>query len=278
MKRTPLPFVLTASVALATVALHAQTAPAAPAAAPAAGSAAAPAPAPAAASSSAAGSSAAPAAPTIPPPTPDQVTKWQQVLTAFAGEKYADALSGVEDLIKARPLDTQLLLVRGNILMKLEKWALATDQFNAVLKTTPKDASARYGLGEVAYYQQKYADARDIYQKLALDDPKNDLFTYKIYLTYLMEGNMIEAKNRLDKFDFAGNSPAYYFATAAWNYKQGKNTEAESYIASSVGIFPAIANNLFADPLMSAGWLKKKGIAPAGSGAAGPAAPAPAAK
>ncbi|SDU08432.1 Tetratricopeptide repeat-containing protein [Verrucomicrobium sp. GAS474] len=199
-----------------------------------------------------------PASNTPPPPTPDQIAKWQQVLTNFGAEKYADALAGVEDLIRARPTDNQLLLVRGNILLKLERWAPATDQFNAVLKITPKDASARYGLGEVAYYQKKYADARAVYQQLNADDPKNDLFTYKIFLTYLMEDNLTEAKNRLDKFDFAGNSPAYYFAMAAWNYKAGKPTDAESYIASSVSIFPPIANNLFADPLMSAGWLKKK--------------------
>ncbi|HEY8966991.1 MAG TPA: hypothetical protein VIM58_11130, partial [Candidatus Methylacidiphilales bacterium] len=156
-------------------------------------------------------------------------------------------------------------------------WSAATDQFNACLKANPKDVSARIGLGEVSYYQQKYADARTVYQQLATEDPKNDYFAYKVFLTYLMEGNMTEAKNRLDKFDFAGNTPAYYFAQAAWDYKQGKPTEAESYIASSVSIFPAAVNNLFADPLMSAGWLKKKAVpgAPTPAAAAGPA---PAAK
>ncbi len=246
MKRLPL--LLTALLTLAGIQGRAQTLaatntpPAAPSATSGAGSAAA--------------SSSDPTA--SPAPTPDQIAKWQAVLTAFGTEKYADALSGVEDLIKARPNDSQLLLVRGNILLKMEKWQLATDQFNAVLKTNPKEPSARYGLAEVSYYQQKYADARALYQQLAVDDPKNDLFAYKIYLTYLMEGNMVEAKNRLDKFDFAGNSPAYYFAMAAWNYKQGKTADAEGYIASSISIFPAVANNLFADPLMSAGWLKKK--------------------
>ncbi len=243
-----------------------------------------PTPTPPASSASPSAGSAAPsaapdssAAPAIPAPTPDQIAKWQQALNAFAGEKYADALAIVEDLIKARPLDTQLLLVRGNILLKMEKWPQAVDQFNAILKNNPKDASARYGIAECSYYQQKYADARDLYQKLSADDPRNDLFTYKIYLTYLMEGNMTEAKNRLDKFDFAGNSPAYYFAQAAWNYKQGKTADAEGYIASSVGIYPPISNNLFADPLMSAGWLKKK-VGQGGAPATPAAAPTPAAK
>ena len=110
---------------------------------------------------------------------------------------------------------------------------------------------------------------RAAFQKLQDEDPRNELIQYKIFLTYLLEGNLTQAKTLLDKFDFTGNTPAYYYAQAAWFYNQKDVPQAESYIASAIQIFPPQSNNLFAESLMDAGWLKRKTASDVAAEAAG---------
>jgi len=196
--------------------------------------------------------------PALPPPTPEVMKKMQEILDAYGHSKYDDALAKLAEVEKGRPNDVELLNLRGAIYVKQQKWAEATEEFNKVLQLNPKYFPARFNLGEVPNLQKKYPEARAIFQTLLAEDPRNELLQYKIYLTYLLEGNVTEAKTWLDKFDFTGNTPAYYYAQAAWSYSKKNVPEAESYIASAVQIFPVQSNNLFAEPLIDAGWLKRR--------------------
>jgi tetratricopeptide (TPR) repeat protein len=191
-------------------------------------------------------------------PSPELIKKMNDVLETFGQGNYDDALTKLNDVDKLRPNDPELINLRGAIYVKAEKWPQANDAFNHALQINPKYFPARFNLTEVAYLQKKYPEARAGLEKLLTEDPRNELIQYKIYLTYLLEGNLTEAKARLDKFDFTGNTPAYYYAQAAWSYNQKNVPEAESYIASAVQIFPPQSNNLFAESLIDAGWLKRK--------------------
>jgi tetratricopeptide (TPR) repeat protein len=211
---------------------------------------------------SAADSSNPPASSALAPvggaPSPELQKKMSDVLEAYGNGKYDDALAKLADAEKMKVNDPELINLEGAIYVKQEKWDKASDAFNRALAINPKYFPAQFNTGEVLYLQKKYPDARAIFEKLQADQPKNELLKYKVYLTYLMEGNDAEAKARLDKFDFVADTPAFYYAQAAWWYKHNETTQAESYIASSLQIFPPQANNIFAESLIDAGWLKRK--------------------
>ena len=201
--------------------------------------------------------------------SPELQKKMQDVMDAFARGNYDDALSKLADAQKMRPNEPELDNLQGAIYFKQEKWQQALDAFGKALAINPKYFPARFDSAEVLYLEKKYPDARAAFEKLQSEDPRNELIQYKVYLTYLLEGNLTEAKTLLDKFDFTGNTPAYYYAQAAWFYNQKNVPEAESYISSAIQIFPPQSNNLFAESLMDAGWLKRKTAADEAAEAAG---------
>ncbi|MDE1169660.1 MAG: tetratricopeptide repeat protein [Verrucomicrobium sp.] len=191
-------------------------------------------------------------------PSPEFQKKMQAVFDAFSNGRYAESLLRLQEAEKLRPNDPQVINLHGSILVKQEQWAAADEQFDKALKIDPKFFPARFNKAEVLYLQKKYPESRAGFQSILADDPKNELILYKVYLTYLLEKNLDEAKARLDKFDFGGNTPAYYYANAAWLFNQGKGPQAEDYIRSALSIFPTQSNNLFAEPLIEAGWLQKR--------------------
>jgi len=227
------------------------------------------APTPAPAAPGAAGSTTAAAAAAPDAISPELQKKMQDVMDAFTRGNYDDALAKLADAQKMRPNEPELFNLQGAIYVKEEKWQQALDSFGKALAINPKYFPARFDSAEVLYLEKKYPDARAAFEKLESEDPRNELIQYKVYLTYLLEGNLTEAKTLLDKFDFTGNTPAYYYAQAAWYYNQKNTPEAESYIASAIQIFPPQSNNLFAESLMDAGWLKRKTAADEAAEAAG---------
>ncbi len=202
-------------------------------------------------------------APVAGTPSPELQKKMSEVLDAFSNNRYDEALAKLVDAQKMKPNDPELINLEGAIYVKQEKWQQATDAFNRSLSFNAKYFPAQFNTGEVLYLQKKYSDARAVFQKLQVDQPKNELLRYKVFLTYLMEGNDADAKAQLDKFDFVADTPAFYYAQAAWWYKHDDVKQAESYIASSLQIFPPAANNIFAESLIDAGWLKRKAPEPA---------------
>ncbi len=142
-------------------------------------------------------------------PSPELQKKMAEVLDAFSNNRYDEALAKLVDAQKMKPNDPELINLEGAIYVKQEKWQQATDAFNRALSFNAKYFPAQFNTGEVLYLQKKYADARAVFQKLQADQPKNELLKYKIFLTYLMEGNDADAKAQLDKFDFVADTPAF---------------------------------------------------------------------
>lgn len=178
------------------------------------------------------------------------------ILQAYNQEDYAQALKLTEEADVLSPKNPDLHNLRGAIFVKQKQWDQAAAEFKAATEINPKHFPSRFNRGEVPFLQKKYAEARAVFNPLYEEDTKNELLRYKIFLTYLLEGKMDEAESWLKKFDFIGNSPAYYFAQAAWCFHFKKEQEANSYIASSISIFPPESNNLFAETLVDLGWLK----------------------
>ncbi len=178
------------------------------------------------------------------------------VLKDYNEGHYDDALTQLDIADKITPKNPELLNFRGNILMKQLKWDQAQALFIGALAIDPKYFPARFNTGEILYLQKKFGDARTIFLSMLTEYPKNELVIYKIYLTYLLENNIDQAKTYLDKFDALGNTPAYYFAQAAWCYNKKQDKDGNSYVQSAVTIFPPAVNTIFAKPLIDAGWLK----------------------
>jgi hypothetical protein len=88
-----------------------------------------------------------------------------------------------------------------------------------------------------------------------------ELIKFKIYMTLLLEGKENRAQSMMEQFQFTGDTPALYYAQAAWEFKHNNGEKAADWVASAKKIYSQPLNNIFADALYDVGWMQ----APEGS-------------
>ena len=92
-------------------------------------------------------------------------------------------------------------------------------------------------------------------------------------MTLLLEGKESRAQKMMEQFQFTGDTPALYYAQAAWEFKHNNPNKATDWIASAKKIYSPSLNTLFADSFYDLGWTQT----PAMTGSPAPAAEAAAA-
>jgi len=72
----------------------------------------------------------------------------------------------------------------------------------------------------------------------------------------------------MEQFQFTGDTPALYYAQAAWEFKHNNTAKANDWIVSAKKIYSPALNMVFADSFYDVGWLQ-----PAQNVAAAPVSP-----
>jgi tetratricopeptide (TPR) repeat protein len=185
----------------------------------------------------------------------DFQTKFQNAARAFAKRDFERAQALALEADKVVPNTTIVWNLRGAIAIERGRYDEAEVDLRHALENDPKHYPAIFNLTEIPFRQKKYAEAREAMEKMLTANPKDELVQYRIYLSYLFEGNEPQAKATLDKIVFPANTPAYYYAQAAWALKHGDQKEAASWLKSSARVFKPVQNELFASSLREVGLL-----------------------
>jgi Flp pilus assembly protein TadD len=200
-------------------------------------------------------------------------SKFEQSQQAFRQRDFATALKLVDEADKADPNQPATLNLRGEILMQQGQFDDAEAAFKKAAKWDPKLRDAQYNLAQIPFKKKDYAKARDRFETLYKRIPGGDknqaaeLIKFKIYMTYLMEGKESRAHSMMEEFQFTGDTPALYYAQAAWEYKHNNAQKAEDWTNSANKIYSQALNGVFADGFYDVGWLQR----PEGATATAPA-------
>ncbi|MFZ1220136.1 MAG: hypothetical protein WAO00_12645, partial [Chthoniobacterales bacterium] len=89
------------------------------------------------------------------------------------------------------------------------------------------------------------------------------IIKFKIYLTLLLEGKDSRAQKMMEQFQFTGDTPALYYAQAAWEFKHNNNAKANDWIVSARKIYSPALNLVFADSFLDLGWIQQNNVAAA---------------
>src|SRR5438552_3873846 len=65
----------------------------------------------------------------------------------------------------------------------------------------------------------------------------------------------------MEQFQFTGDTPALYYAQAAWEFKHNNPTKATDWITSAKKIYSPALNVVFADSFYDLGWMQSPAIA-----------------
>src|SRR6202171_6286454 len=80
-------------------------------------------------------------------------------------------------------------------------------------------------------------------------------------MTLLLEGRDSRAQKMMEQFQFTGDTPALYYAQAAWEFKHNNPNKATDWITSAKKIYSPALNIVFVDSFYDLGWLEGPAIA-----------------
>jgi tetratricopeptide (TPR) repeat protein len=195
---------------------------------------------------------------TAPKWSPEFHKAFYEAAAAFNKRDFAAALAKLDEAEKLQPKVAEAANLRGAVMVEEKKYEEGARLFREALALNPKLYSAKFNLAELPFLQKKYAEARTAFEALRAENPKDELVQFKIFLTYLLEKNDEAAKAELEKIKFPSDTPAYYFAHAAWDFAHGNDAGAKSWMDSSQRVFDAPKNIFFATTFYELGWLKNR--------------------
>src|SRR3989442_3166022 len=190
-------------------------------------------------------------------------SKFEQAQQVLRQRDFATALKLIDEADKANPNQPATLNLRGEILMQQQQFDQAEAAFKKAAKLDPKLREAQYNLAQVPFKKKDYAKARERFETSYNRTPGGDknqaaeLIKFKIYMTHLMEGKESRAHSMMEEFQFTGDTPALYYAQAAWEYKHNNAQKAEDWTNSANKIYSPALNGVFADALYDVGWLQR---------------------
>jgi hypothetical protein len=153
--------------------------------------------------------------------------------------------------------------------MAQQEFDQAEAAFKKAAKLDPKFREAQYNLAQVPFKKKDYAKARERFEGLFERTPGGDknqaaeLIKFKIYMTLLLEGKESRAQSMMEQFQFTGDTPALYYAQAAWEFKHNNAEKAADWVASAKKIYSQALNSIFADALYDVGWMQAPEVASA---------------
>ncbi len=193
--------------------------------------------------------------------------KFEQAQQALRQRDLATALKLVDEADQADPNQAATINLRGEILMQQEQFDEAEVAFKKAAKLDSKLREAQYNLAQIPFKKKEYAKARDRFETLYKRTPGGDknqaaeLIKFKIYMTLLLEGKESRAHAMMDEFQFTGDTPALYYAQAAWEFQHKNPEKAADWTASANKIYSSALNSVFADAFYDVGWMQKPAAA-----------------
>jgi Flp pilus assembly protein TadD len=190
--------------------------------------------------------------------------KFEAAEQAFQQRDYTAAKKLIDEADAADPNQPATINLRGEILLAQKDFDGAENAFKQASKIDPKFREAQYNLAQIPFKKKEYAKSRDRFEALFSSTPapggdKNQaaqIIKFKIFLTLLLEGKDSRAQKMMEQFQFTGDTPALYYAQAAWEFKHNNAAKANDWIVSAKKIYSPALNLVFADSFYDVGWLQ----------------------
>ncbi len=188
---------------------------------------------------------------------PQYIAAVTEVLKAFRARDWPRtrvALDKADSILPPTPLT---LNTRGAVLIEEKNFEEGARYCEEALKINPKFYPARFNLAEIPLVLGRYAEARKMFEKFLRENPKDELARFRVFLTFLLEKDYDDARRTIDQIPFPGDTPAYYYANAAWEYAHSGEAEARKWLGRADWTFGPEKCATFADSLYEIGWLKR---------------------
>ncbi len=161
----------------------------------------------------------------------------EAIIEDFNQKNYDSAIARIEAM-KPEGADAAFLLnLKGAAFTKKKDYAEAEKAFNQAIALSPGLFAAHFNLGEIQFLQGHYDQALKKFQAMLDADPRNELLQFKVFLSQLNLGDESAAKRTLSRIKYPGETPAWYYAQAAWEHSKGNKAKVSDYLAAARYLF-----------------------------------------
>jgi len=180
----------------------------------------------------------------------------QKAIADFQSNDFEAALNQLQQAEEMQPNSPMILNLIGAVRTKQKNYDEAEKKFLEALALEPRFFPAKFNLGEIKFLRKDYANSLSYFKTLKLDYPQEELLDFKIVLAQLMLESQADAERTIGRMKFPGNSPAWYYANAAYFFKAGDKSEGMKYVQTARKIFKD-QTSLYDESLQDSGLLSK---------------------
>jgi len=174
---------------------------------------------------------------------------------AYMQRDFSTALKKLDLADQVAPNIPDTWSTRGAIYAEQKHYDEAEIAFEKAAKLNPGDFWPPYDLASLLLLQKKYADAADAFAKLEVYAGHEELVQFKIVFADLLAGKPDAAKPVLDKMKFPADTPAYYYAHAAWDLTHNDAKQGMYWSNTGLKTFSLPECLPFYDELATEHWL-----------------------
>ena len=187
---------------------------------------------------------------------------FERAESAFRQRDINSALVFLDRHDERLPNQAVSLNLRAEILIAQKKLDEAEVALRQALAADPTLRAAAYNLAQVAFQRKQYGQARDQLECLYSETPDGaeneaaQLLKFEIFLTFLLGEQESEAQQLMEQFKFTDETPALYYAQAAWAFEHSDPEGGNDWVASAQKIYSPALNLIFANSFCGLGWLE----------------------
>ena len=169
---------------------------------------------------------------------PDDPALWRNLGdTALAAKRYPEAIDYYRKALAAQPGDTVVLNLLGYTQGYAGDLEGAAKSLGEYRRVSPTEANPLDSLGEVYFYNGRFAEAEKYYRQAYEKDAtfQNGADLMKAATAHLMTGDTSGAELVFAEYEAArrtAQDPLIDFARAQWDYLRGKRVEAMRHMES----------------------------------------------
>jgi tetratricopeptide (TPR) repeat protein len=169
---------------------------------------------------------------------PSFLLAWHGMAECFyALGEYDQALSHVDEALRLRKDDPELMNLKGFISIGRGEIAEASELFSKVLSAWPNDIEARFGLAEIELHTGRISSASGLYREALARNPDNRKALLSLALLSQESGNRAAARDYLEKaLQYHGENPQVFYFAAYIAILDGRTDEAERQVRRALSL------------------------------------------
>lgn len=178
----------------------------------------------------------------------------------FNAEHFDAALSAINEIEKRGEQTAKSFELKGRVFLEQQKY----DEAKAAFETSHSLDATSFGrlyLAGMYLREKKWGEARETYELASKETNvllSNERFRYGQLVAALAAKDEEHSRVAFENIPFPTESPAYYYAQAAWSFAHDQKSDGEKWIRRAEEIYPIEKTAWFARPLYDLGWIKKK--------------------